>query len=118
MSKIFISGMISADPDYYARFCHAEQQIYHASKVLGNDNKVYNPARLIDVPKHRKFFNKHNASNPKKVWRYFMRRALAMLNKCDTVLFLSGWEYSPGARIEHSIAVSRGMAIHYQDGKK
>ena len=38
----------------------------------------------------------------------------AMLNMCDEVYMLEGWQDSPGARREHSVAECLGKQISYE----
>ena len=45
-------------------------------------------------------------------WKCFLRYDLAaMLQNCDTILMLDGWEDSHGARLEMSTAAAVGMKI-------
>lgn len=40
-----------------------------------------------------------------------IRADLKMLAECDMIYMLRGWEYSNGARLEHSVACACGMEI-------
>lgn len=44
-------------------------------------------------------------------WEWYMREALKMLLKCDSVLMLPGWQNSKGACLERSVAEALGMPI-------
>jgi len=53
--------------------------------------------------------HKHDQS-----WSSYMRVDLKALMDCDGIYLLSNWEESPGAKIEHDLAVKLGMEIIYQ----
>lgn len=44
-------------------------------------------------------------------WADFIRWDIAVLVQCDTIVLLSGWHRSKGARLEHHIALELGMAV-------
>lgn len=46
-------------------------------------------------------------------WQEHMTVDIAMLFNADGVFMLSGWEDSPGARIEHYIAKEIGLPVYY-----
>ncbi len=43
-----------------------------------------------------------------------MRMAVCMLDMCEVVYFLNGWEESRGANIEHGYALAKGKDIMFQ----
>lgn len=51
--------------------------------------------------------------DPAAVWEDCMRKDIAELMKCDSIILLPGWEKSNGATLERHIAVKLGMTIHY-----
>lgn len=87
--KIYISGKITGDNNYLAKFQQAESEL----RLLGHD--VMNPAILPGG------FS----------WTAYMSIALAMQNVCDGTLFLPDWKDSKGARAEHQDAKQRFYSV-------
>lgn len=47
-------------------------------------------------------------------WRDWMVVDLKAMLDCDGIVMLPGWEDSPGARLEHHVALALGMSVdHY-----
>lgn len=44
-------------------------------------------------------------------WADYLRADIPELVQCDTIVLLSGWHRSKGARLEHHIALELGMAV-------
>lgn len=91
---IYLAGKMSGLPDY------GRGQFYKAEAVLrAQGNTVLNPACLpTDLPDTA-----------------YIPICLAMLDQCDIVLMLPGWEDSEGAKIEHIQALLSGKNILYWD---
>lgn len=83
--KIYISGAISSDPDYKAKFAAAE------AALVGKGHLVMNPAILPQG----------------FTWEDYMTVALAMQSVCDATLFLPDWNESKGAKVEHFHATEK-----------
>ena len=66
---------------------------------------VLNPAAY--VPIHRPELIPHEA---------YMKIALAMLDACEAVYMLKGWQQSKGAMMEHDRAEAKGKVIMYEEG--
>lgn len=47
-------------------------------------------------------------------YEWYMRNDIAMLLKCNVVVFLCGWKKSKGAKVEHRVATIIGSTIYYQ----
>lgn len=45
-------------------------------------------------------------------WSDAMKICIALMEKCDAVLLLDGWEFSVGARIEHAWAKRIGLPVY------
>jgi hypothetical protein len=58
---------------------------------------VFNPALLPDG----------------KPYEWYMDRAFEMINECDAVYMIPGWESSFGAKAEHFYATKKGKQIWY-----
>jgi hypothetical protein len=50
-------------------------------------------------------------ADPKKEWRDYLARDLALLPLCDIVVTLPGWKKSKGASLEIHVARELGMEI-------
>ena len=44
---------------------------------------------------------------------FYLSCDLNWMSQCDGVLFLHGWEYARGCRIEHAAAVAYGLKVFY-----
>lgn len=49
-----------------------------------------------------------------KPWQFYMREALSLLLKCDSVIMLEGWNNSKGAKLEWHIAQALQMKIRHE----
>lgn len=93
MRKIYIAGPISGMPGNNLKaFCDAELALNEAGYV------VLNPARLPIGLEEREY----------------MLICMSMVQVCDSVLMLSGWQRSQGAKAEHALAEKLGLNISYQ----
>ena len=93
MSKIYIAGPMSGLPGFNRAAFHAAELA-----LINSGHVVLNPARLP-----------HGLTEPQ-----YMQIAIAMLQVCDTILLLDGWQQSQGARAEHALAEKLGLQITYQ----
>jgi nucleoside 2-deoxyribosyltransferase len=87
--RIYIAGPISNNMDYKQAFEAA------ADRLRNFGHTVLNPAVLP-------------AGLPK---RSYMPICLAMIDQCDAVYMLKGWESSPGARLERDYARYQGILV-------
>ena len=90
---IYIAGPITGVWNYKANFAAAE------FKLRGNI--VFNPSLLPEGLPHEAY----------------MPICYAMMDACDTVYFMHGWEKSKGARLESEYATAKGMKIRFEDGE-
>lgn len=91
-ARVYISGPMSGLPDFN------RPAFYRAAAELRfNGCKVFNPAEM-NVPD----------DTP---WPTLMRYCIRDLVDCDTIHMLPGWYRSRGARLEHAIALTLGMAV-------
>lgn len=93
-NKIYISGAITGINNYMERFNMAEEQL----KSQGFS--VINPARV-------------NAALPEDTTTYekYMKMSMTMLEMCQYIYMLKGWEKSPGANREYGYALASDMTI-------
>ena len=94
--KVYISGPITGTKDYMSRFSTA-----HLS-LARQGYSVVNPAMV-------------NAMLPEDTtYDEYMDMSFAMLDMCNSVYKLDGWEKSNGACMEYERAVNNGLEIIYQ----
>ena len=79
---VFISGAISGDPDYKAKFAAAEKLLTERGYI------VLNPTVLPEKMPYEKL----------------MEICFSMIDAADAVYFLEGWKNSPGSLREYAYA--------------
>ena len=90
MNKIYIAGPMTGLPDCNRPSFNA------AAKILSQNGEiVLNPAILPDGMKHHEY----------------MTICLAMVEVCDMVMLLPGWEKSVGAQMEQKRARELGKEV-------
>lgn len=99
-SIVYISGAISGTTDYLERFEKAE------TELKSKGYTVINPARI-------------NSFLPITTsWEQYMEIDYKILDICDTIYMLDGWENSRGAKAEYDYAIEHHMNIMYQTYNK
>lgn len=93
---IYISGAIRNNPNYQVEFQKAEQWL------MLKDYTPINPARFI-------------TNFPKLTEEQIMKIDYCLLEMCDGIFMLGGWQNSKGACAELSYAKSLGKKVLYQD---
>lgn len=74
-----------------------KELFFEVEKVLLDFGfEVFNPARNVDAS-----------------WIDLIVYDLSQLKTCDIVLFLKGWDKSPGCQIEHIAAKRLGLPVLY-----
>lgn len=91
---IYISGPMTGLPELNFPAFQAAASLLRAAGL-----DVLNPAELDH--------------HPESTWASCLRRDIAALMACDSILMLDGWMQSKGARLERHIAVQLGMQVHY-----
>lgn len=94
--KIYISGPIRDNPNYQADFQKAEQWL------MLKDYTPINPAKFI-------------TNFPKLTEEQIMKIDYCLLEMCDAIFMLHGWQKSKGACAELTYAKSLGKQPLYQD---
>ena len=97
--KVYISGPITGTADYMERFQRVEDRMAAAGIV------AINPARV-------------NAQLPETLMHdEYMKTSLAMLDICEGIYMMKGWQQSKGCRIEFEHAYEHGIAIYFEGGR-
>ena len=93
---IYISGKITGTDDYLQRFERAEKHLNNM-----NITDVINPAKV-------------NSYLPELSYNQYIKMSLCMLEMCDTIYMLKGWEDSTGAKLEWEFAKANNYKILYE----
>lgn len=94
--KVYISGKITGDTQYKAKFKTA------AEYLNAEGYEVINPAETV-LP-----------NSKLATWEDYMLVSFAFLNKADEIYMLNDWKQSPGACAEYGFAIAKGMKIRQE----
>lgn len=98
--KLYISGPITDTDGYMEKFEKAQ------AYLEGLGYSVINPAKV-------------NGMLPEDTtYQEYMNMSLAMMTMADGVYMLTGWQQFKGATLEHTWAVTMGLAIIQQESDK
>lgn len=97
-AKIYLSGVITGNPDYMAQFDEAEKEL------TAKGWRVLNPAKT-------------SATLPATSYLVYMQLSLVQMQDASAIYMLQGWERSPGAVFEKHVAESMGYAVIFQEAK-
>ena len=90
--KLYLSGAITGTDNYMDRFSMAE-------KSLEAEHTIINPAKV-------------NAQLPSDTdYEDYMKMSFCMLDMCDGIYLLKGWEKSCGSNRELGYAMAKGKII-------
>ena len=91
---------------------------YISGPMTGRPERNYPAFNKVEA---QLFFSGHKSYNPAKykwdgVGEFPLREAFAefcqfICTKADTIVMLPGWEKSPGALVEHALAVNLGLKV-------
>lgn len=95
--RVYISGAITGVKDYEKEFAKAEIKLTEEGFI--GINPVY-----LDL-----FKTKLN-------YEEFMKLDLVLLDMCDAIYMLDGWENSKGANREYGYALAKNKIIMYEKG--
>ena len=94
---VYLSGAITGNENYKHDFSVAETYLNQMGYI------VISPARLDEL------------SSEKLSYEQYMRVCYSLIDICDCVFMVSGWQKSKGANAELSYAKSLGKKVMYQD---
>lgn len=98
--KVYISGPITGTTDYMERFAQMERRLTRSGYT------VVNPAKV-------------NANLPADTTHAeYMEMSFTMLDMCDAILMMNGWQQSRGAGMEFDRAVRNRMTIAFEGGRE
>ena len=95
--KVYISGATAGTEDYLERFEEAEKKLTEAGYSVINPAKI-NSFLPVDT-----------------THRQYMDMSLTMLNMCNHIYMLKGWEESLGANQEYGYALAKEMTIWHEE---
>lgn len=91
--RVYISGPITGTDDYMERFTAVESQLIHEGCT------VVNPAAIMEhMP-------------PDTVYEEYMRLSIELLQMCDCIYMMRGWNESCGANREYGYALAKDKMI-------
>lgn len=94
--KIYISGAITGTDDYMERFAKAEKELTEQGY------SVVNPAKV-------------NAQLPEDTsYEEYMKMSLCMVDMCEAIYMLDGWNKSCGANREYGYAIAKDKIVMYE----
>lgn len=94
--RVYISGAITGTTDYLQRFAKAEEEL------TKQGFSVINPAKV-------------NAQMPgDTTYEEYMQMSFTMLDMCDYIYMLKGWNTSRGANRELGYALGKSKNIMYE----
>ena len=91
--RIYISGAITNDDNYKQKFDNAEKNL------INQGYEVINPSSLDTVLPSGLAYEE------------YMKIDLCLLDMCDAIYMLKGWENSCGANREYGYALAKDMII-------
>lgn len=101
-TKIYLSGPVSTyNNDEYARQVFNNMQKKLASEAPKGKYVIVNPVE----------FNMGFEAINNMEWSDFMVCDLILLNACNWIYMLDGWEISEGANMEKAFASKKGMRV-------
>lgn len=95
-NRIYISGSITGTDDYMERFAKAEKYL------IKQGYSVVNPAKV-------------NAQLPEDTtYEEYMKMCFCMIDMCDAIYMLNGWNKSCGANRELGYAMAKDKTIIFE----
>ena len=96
MARIYISGPITGVNNFGFNFSEAER------KLQEKGHEVINPTKV-------------ELLLPKGTYEEYMKVDMLLLDMCDTIYMLKGWEKSCGANREYGYALAKDYIVLQQE---
>lgn len=97
--RIYISGRITGTDDFMERFTKAQKELEKQGY------SVINPAAV-------------NSAMPNDTtYEEYMTMGITMLDMCDSIYMLNGWEKSCGANREYGYALAKDKIIIFEQSE-
>lgn len=93
--RVYISGAITG-----VESCKQDFE-YAADKLMTDGYKVVNPVFMDEVM-------------PNSDYEDYMKADMFLLDMCDAIYMLKGWDKSRGANREYGYALAKGMEIMFE----
>lgn len=97
--KIYISGKVTGNPDYIEHFNKAYAHLVHDYPGA----QIFNPVDIMSV------------FPDGLTYEEIMDFCMYILDKCDAIYMLKGWEDSRGANREYGYALGKDMIIIHEE---
>lgn len=94
--RVYISGQITGTNDFMERFKEAED------RLASGGMSVINPA-------HANSYMPEDTTHEE-----YMKVSFCLLDMCDAIYMMDGWEDSKGANREYGYALAKGKAIMFE----
>lgn len=97
--RIYISGAITGTNDFIERFAKAQKELETQGYAVMN-------------PAHANSYMPDDAT-----YEEYMKISFCLLDMCDSIYMLNGWEKSCGANREYGYALAKDMTIIFEQAK-
>lgn len=98
--RVYVSGPMTGLPEFnFPAFTSAAERL----RAMGHD--VVSPHEVA---------HDDNGEPGTIAWGVYLKRDLAEMLTCDTILLLPGWETSRGATLELYVATQVGMTVEVE----
>ena len=103
--KVYISGPITDNEDYIEDFAAAEYELMKQGHLAAN------PAKLSSA------IQRHALDDAEIEYDHedWMRTVTVLLEKCDAIYLIKGWDESQGALQEYQAAKKLGLKVLFQE---
>lgn len=97
--RIYISGATTGQANYLRNFMKAQEALEK------NGHSAVNPTWLEHVARDL-------------TYEEYMKIDLALLDMCDAIYMLQGWQESKGANREYGFALGKDMLVMFEEKEK
>ena len=107
MKTIYVSGKMTGVKNYnFLNFFRAERDLKKKGwNVINPARESWNLLKKLNIKKFSEI----------ELIDFIRLDCETIIEKCDAIYMLKGWEYSTGANAEFHLAKWKGIKIYYQD---